>query len=301
VSDLVSVVIPTYNHAHFLGRALKSVLDQTYTHWEAIVVDNHSSDNTDEVIASFGDPRISVLKIHNNGVIAASRNLGIQNARGAWVAFLDSDDCWYPGKLAAAMRAAAAEGSDVIGNDEKMVNILTGAKQTLHHGPYVPDFYRTMLVEGNRLSPSATTIRRAVLVEHGLGFGGRAEFTTVEDYDLWLNLALVGARFSFVREVLGEYVIHSANSSSGVERHLRNTENLLRHHVFEVQQFERSPERLWRRILPRLAFAQARHFAAGRDFNKATRVALGAFAASLGGSVRYLMARVGKAVTRAFA
>ena len=65
-TPLVSVVIPTYNHGHFLGRALQSVLDQTYTNWEAIVIDNHSTDNTDEIVQSFTDPRISLLKINNN-------------------------------------------------------------------------------------------------------------------------------------------------------------------------------------------------------------------------------------------
>ncbi len=98
-SSLVSVVIPTYNHARFLGRALQSVLDQTYTNWEAIVVDNHSQDNTDEVVQRFACGRFTLLKIHNNGVIAASRNMGIRAAKGEWIAFLDSDDWWKPNKL----------------------------------------------------------------------------------------------------------------------------------------------------------------------------------------------------------
>ncbi len=93
---LVSVVIPTYNHARFLGRALQSVMDQTYKNWEVIIIDNHSQDNTDEIVEAFKDPRITLLKIHNNGVIAASRNMGIRAAKGEWIAFLDSDDHWYP-------------------------------------------------------------------------------------------------------------------------------------------------------------------------------------------------------------
>ena len=99
VSPLVSVVIPSYNHGRFLGRALQSVLDQTYTNSEVIVVDNHSTDNTDEVMASFADQRITYLKIHNNGIIAASRNAGLRLAKGEWIAFLDSDDYWSGNKL----------------------------------------------------------------------------------------------------------------------------------------------------------------------------------------------------------
>ncbi len=99
VTPLVSVVIPTYNHARYLVRALESVLNQTFTNWEAIVIDNHSTDNTDEVMESFSDPRISYLKIHNNGIIAASRNAGIRVAKGEWIAFLDSDDWWTQDKI----------------------------------------------------------------------------------------------------------------------------------------------------------------------------------------------------------
>ena len=98
-APLVSVVIPTFNQASYLGRALQSVLDQTYTNWEAIVIDNHSTDNTDELMTSFADPRIIYLKIHYNGVIAASRNLGIRAAKCEWIAFLDSDDWWRLDKL----------------------------------------------------------------------------------------------------------------------------------------------------------------------------------------------------------
>ena len=89
---LVSIVIPTYNHANYLSKALQSVLDQTYKNWEAIVIDNHSTDDTNEVINRYVDPRIKYLKIHNCGVIAKSRNVGIQTAKGEWIAFLDSDD-----------------------------------------------------------------------------------------------------------------------------------------------------------------------------------------------------------------
>jgi glycosyltransferase involved in cell wall biosynthesis len=77
VAPLVSVIIPTYNRARELARALESVRAQTYGNWEALVVDNHSTDDTDQLISGFNDPRIRAFKIHNDGVIAASRNVGI--------------------------------------------------------------------------------------------------------------------------------------------------------------------------------------------------------------------------------
>ena len=89
---IVSIVIPTYNREQFLSRALISVVSQSFTSWEAIVVDNYSEDNTEQVIEDFGDSRIKLLKIHNRGIIAASRNIGIKTSKGKWIAFLDSDD-----------------------------------------------------------------------------------------------------------------------------------------------------------------------------------------------------------------
>jgi len=119
--SLVSVVIPTYNHARFLGRALQSVLDQTHFKWEVIVVDNYSTDNTDEVMAKFSDSRIRHLKIHNKGVIAVSRNMGVREAKGEWVAFLDSDDWWTKTKLEECLHRAH-EAFDLVYHDLEIVS-----------------------------------------------------------------------------------------------------------------------------------------------------------------------------------
>src|SRR5262245_23810861 len=90
----VTVVIPTYNCADLLRQALASVVTQTRSDWEAIVVNNASTDNTLVAVAACRDPRIRVIEFRNQGVIAASRNRGITEAQGEWVAFLDSDDLW---------------------------------------------------------------------------------------------------------------------------------------------------------------------------------------------------------------
>ncbi len=275
MSPLVSVIIPTYNHAHFLGRALQSVLDQTYPHWEALVMDNHSQDNTGEVVKSFSDPRIRLLKIHNHGVIAASRNLGMREAKGEWIAFLDSDDCWYPKKLETIMTAVESDNAyDVLSNDELMVDIKTGAKRVLRYGPYQKDFYKILLVEGNRLSPSATVVRRDFLVLHGLTFDESQDYVTVEDYGLWLNLARSGARFKFIHDVQGEYVIHGTNTSAGLKRHWRNGETLLHDHVFNIQKFHPSPDRLWKLVVSRLRLVQVRHFIVNGQLWMALKLAL---------------------------
>lgn len=296
---VVSVVIPTFNHAHFLARSLESVVRQSFSSWEALVIDNHSTDNTDEVVASFNDRRIVSLKIHNHGVIGVSRNLGIRHAQGQWISFLDADDYWYPQKLASIMHHAGNGACDVISNDEWMVDLQTGRRQLLRHGPYRNDFYRTLLVDGNCLSTSATTIRHDVLTRASLGFAESADYTTVEDYDLWLNLARCGASFLFLREILGEYVCHGGNSSANIERHWRNGESLLRHHVFSVQQFEPRSDDLWRQTAARLTVGRFRFLLSHGQFRPALKEGLKMISETPLEAASYVARRAGRFVQRA--
>lgn len=96
---LVSIIMPSYNTAPYIKETIQSVLDQTYQNWELIIVDDCSTDNTDEVVASIKDERIRYLKNEKNSGAAVSRNRALREAKGRWVAFLDSDDLWMPEKL----------------------------------------------------------------------------------------------------------------------------------------------------------------------------------------------------------
>lgn len=91
--------MPSWNTANFIGESIQSVIDQTYKKWELIIVDDCSTDNTDEVVAGFNDSRIKYLKNEYNSGAAITRNRAIREAQGEWIAFLDSDDLWYPEKL----------------------------------------------------------------------------------------------------------------------------------------------------------------------------------------------------------
>jgi len=289
MTPLVSIIIPTYNRALLLRRALQSVVDQTYPHWEALVVDNHSRDETDDVVAGFGDDRIHLLKIHNHGVIAASRNMGLEQAKGEWAAFLDSDDAWYPKKLEVLMGALDANGDyEVLSNDELIVFTETGSRKILRYGPFKQNFYRTLLVGGNRLSPSATLVQREFLARHQLAFAEGTDYVTVEDYGLWLDLARRGARFKFLRNVEGEFVIHGENSSGQHQQHAENNEALLRDHVFNIQQFEPRPNRLWKLVSARLRFAKVRQLVKDRKVVSALKLAVGTSITSPRGTAMHL-------------
>ena len=100
MSDLVSIIMPSYNTAEFIEESIKSVISQTYKNWELIIVDDCSSDNTDEIVTRFlSDGRIRYIKNEVNSGAAVSRNRALREAKGKWIAFLDSDDLWMPEKL----------------------------------------------------------------------------------------------------------------------------------------------------------------------------------------------------------
>lgn len=98
-AGLVSIIMPSYNTAPYIKQTIQSVLDQTYTNWELIIVDDCSSDNTDEVLAEIHDERIRYFKNEKNLGAAVSRNKALREAKGQWIAYLDSDDLWMPEKL----------------------------------------------------------------------------------------------------------------------------------------------------------------------------------------------------------
>ena len=98
--NLVSIIMPSYNTAQYIADSIRSVQAQTYKNWELLIVDDCSSDNSDDVVAPFlSDARIRYLKNEVNGGAAVSRNYALREAKGRWIAFLDSDDLWHPEKL----------------------------------------------------------------------------------------------------------------------------------------------------------------------------------------------------------
>jgi len=251
---VVSIVIPTYNQADLLRDALASVLAQTETRWEAIVINNYSADHTSEVVATFQDPRIRQIDFHNEGVIAASRNIGIREASAPWIAFLDSDDLWLPDKLEKCL-AEALPQIDVIGH---ALEFVRDGKVLRRHqsGPLENTNVAGLLYHGSCLTPSAALVRRDKLLEIG-GLSEDREMITAEDYEMWIKLAKAGARFHIIDDVLTRYRLHDGNSSASVERHLAASLAVLDRHGAQY-----SPRMIRR--------ARARYiYAAGRNLHKA--------------------------------
>lgn len=99
MTDLVSIIMPNYNGAEYVRETIESVLNQTYTNWELLFVDDCSTDDSLILVEKYGDPRIRIFKNEKNSGAAASRNYALREAKGKWIALLDADDLWFPDKL----------------------------------------------------------------------------------------------------------------------------------------------------------------------------------------------------------
>ena len=145
MGDLVSIIMPSYNTAKFISETIKSVLAQTYTNWELIIVDDCSTDNTDEVIKPYlSDPRIYYIKNEANSGAAVSRNRALREARGKWIAFLYSDDLWLPEKLEKQIlfmkkndyHFSYTNYIEIDENSRENGRSITGPKKITRHGMY---------------------------------------------------------------------------------------------------------------------------------------------------------------------
>ena len=216
-SSLVSIVIPTYNHAKFIGKALKSVLDQTYENWEAIVIDNQSTDQTSKILSNYTDPRIKCFKINNNGIIAKSRNLGIKKATGEWIAFLDSDDWWTKDKLEICF-SNIDNKIDFIYHDLEIINDQSNSyfKRRNYKGralkkPILLDLLIGGIAEGNAIGNSSVIVRKNLLIKIG-GISENKNLVASEDYNTWLKIAKITDRFKYLKQKLGYYLVHNASA-----------------------------------------------------------------------------------------
>jgi glycosyltransferase involved in cell wall biosynthesis len=211
----VSVILPTYNQFQYLELAIKSVLSQSFKNWELIIIDNNSDDGTSKILNKYKSNKIKILKINNHGIIAKSRNKGIIESNGKYIAFLDSDDIWYPNKLEKCLELLKPPYSLICHSE--LWN-YDGNKKTKHnYGPNNKSLFINLLFKGNCLSTSAILVLKKEIIKAKM-FSEDYRFNTVEDYHLWLKLSKNGVKMNFINNVLGEYLIHSANNSNAVKR-----------------------------------------------------------------------------------
>ena len=214
-TPLVSVIIPTYNNERFIGRTIDSLLAQTYPHWETIVVDDGSTDNTPEVVQRYRDPRITYRREPRRGVeaLAETMNVGLRRTSGELVTMLGSDDLWPPYRL---------EKQVPLFEDRQVVlcfgrEVLIDEQDRVIAEYPVPDFVtpvmnrpvgsilRTLLVS-NWIAQPTELIRRRALEQ--IGGYLQPPGLLAEDYPTHLALALIG-EFRYVDLTLGFYRMQS--------------------------------------------------------------------------------------------
>lgn len=217
-TSLVSVIVPTYNSAPYIVDAIESVLAQTYQNLEIIVIDDGSNDNARGVLVPYRD-KITYLYQENRGVSAA-RNLGIGHAKGEYIAFLDADDIWLPGKLDRQMQFL--EGNTnvaLVFGDAELFDVNRTdipcpeqrmSKSRLEERETPKDDVFELLLYGNFITTSTVMLRRSCLERVG---GFDESLRSVEDRDLWLRIAdkfCIG----YIQAVLCRKRLHGSNISS---------------------------------------------------------------------------------------
>jgi glycosyltransferase involved in cell wall biosynthesis len=164
----ISVIIPTYNREQFIGEAIKSVVDQTYPPLEIIVVDDGSTDQTAEVIRRFKSPIPVFYHWQPNQGHASALNLGVSFARGDWIAFLDSDDVWYPHKLAVLTNyIQTVPDVPFLYSDLDYFRVDETGQHKLTEREWNSDLIPLIFQGGPNASPSAVLLRKDVFMEAG--------------------------------------------------------------------------------------------------------------------------------------
>lgn len=192
----VSVIIPTYNRGYCLGESIRSVIDQSYTDFELIVMDDGSTDNTSQVVSKF--PDVLLHRLQKNSGVSAARNLGIRQARGEFICFLDSDDLWKKNKLQVQAGWMEAHPDCCISyTGEVWIRRGVRVNPLNKHRKYSGDIFEQCLPLCI-VSPSSVMMRSSLLSRTG---GFDETMPVCEDYDLWLRVA-AQAPFHFIEEKL---------------------------------------------------------------------------------------------------
>ena len=206
MNELVSVIMPSYNTAQYIGESIRSVLEQTYTNLELIIVDDCSTDNTEEIVRGFDDPRIRFFKNEKNSGAAISRNYALSEAKGKWIAFLDSDDLWTPDKLEKQIRFMEENGYHMSYSDYRICQ----------NGVWEPV---------KRTAPNKMTLRKiynycyfstitVIYDREVVGLVRIADLKKNNDYAMWFQVLAKTDGYRFP-ECLAFYIKHENSISSG--------------------------------------------------------------------------------------
>jgi glycosyltransferase involved in cell wall biosynthesis len=208
-----SIIIPTYNRSSKLKNALDSVLSQTFSNFEILIMDDGSVDDTPKIIAEYKDNRIIYQWDLNSGGPSHPRNRGLSISKGEWICFLDSDDWWKKDKLEVCSKMLN-DKVDLLYHDLEIIDKTGGkVKNKISKGRILnKNIIQDLLINGNAINNSSVIIRKTVFDQIGL-INESKEMIASEDLNTWLRIAEITNRFLYLPKTLGYYYVDNTGIS----------------------------------------------------------------------------------------
>ena len=209
-AELCSIIMPAYNSEKYIAQAIESVLNQNYTNWELIIINDCSTDNTEQIIKSYqqkdaANKRIKLINLTQNRGVANARNIGIQNAKGRYIAFLDADDIWQKEKLYKQIQVIESTNADITYTAYMIIDD-TGKK--IKERKIKETLQLKDLLKENSIIFSSVVCKKASIVNKHF----KGEWYH-EDYVFLLDLAKEGKNFKGIYENLMQYRVHQSGRS----------------------------------------------------------------------------------------
>lgn len=225
---VISVIIPMYNVEKYIAQSINSVLEQSYHHFELILVDDGCVDNTLKIVNKFSDPRIRIIQQSNRG-LSGARNTGIDAARGIYVALLDADDYWAPDKLSMHIQHLSENPNVGVSYCPSLIVSEDGELLGVGQFPKLKNITKQHIFCRNPIgNGSAPVIRRSLLSEVGYFGVGRDKYRTMyfneslrqsEDIELWTRIALTTKwQFAGIETPLTYYRVNDGGLSADIEK-----------------------------------------------------------------------------------
>ena len=212
--EKISVIIPTYNREKTILRALQSVLNQTYSNLEVLVIDDGSTDGTAEVVKGVEDSRVRYVLLKKNGGASNARNIGVNMASGEWIAFQDSDDCWHKDKLYKQMSYAHEHPEYAMIYCMYSLSAPSGAVSTVPKEPWPSIMQGNMLntlLQRNVIGTPTMLLKRDAFLTSG---GFNTDYKALEDWEYAIRFAK-SYQIGFLPEILMDaYMLNNGVSSN---------------------------------------------------------------------------------------
>ena len=204
----VSVIMPVYNAQKYLKDAIESILNQTFTNFEFLIINDGSNDKSKTIIESYNDSRIRLLNNKENCGLAKVRNKGISEAKAEYIAWLDADDTSHPLRLEKQVKLL--DNHPEIGICGTWVKTIGTKPSHIWRYPTNPEFIRCRMLFDDPLATSSIMLRKKLLVKNNLNFD--LDFPPAEDYDLWERLSYF-CKITNIPKILTHYRLHENQTS----------------------------------------------------------------------------------------